>query len=266
MISSADITAALRDLGVKPTDALFVHSDVRNCLRVAGATRDQKLDTIIEGLAEAVPDGALIMPTFSYSFCRNELFDVENTPSAVGVLTEHFRRRPGTRRTTDPIFSTAVMGSLPTAQEADLFAVGDKDCFGEHSVFAYLRQADAMQVCLGTAACTFIHHVEQRARVPYRYFKDFRGVVAHGGTLSLTTARYFVRPLEDAFNATVYPLLARLHERGLAHTTRLARGPTLSATRSCAVEAMAIEAMQENPYFLTQRGHSHPEVSPTYAG
>jgi aminoglycoside 3-N-acetyltransferase len=255
MITSADITAALHDLGVAPADTLFVHSDVRRCLRVAGSSRKQKLDTIIQGLADAVPDGTLIMPTFSYSLCRREIFDIARTPSTVGVLTEYFRRQPDVRRTADPIFSTAVLGPVPAAWEADLFDVGDKDCFGERSVFAYLREVDAVQVCLGTAACTFVHHVEQREQVPYRYFKDFRGVVAKGKAVSLVTARYFVRPLEEAFNANLYPLLDRLEERGLGRSTLLDRGPTLSAARSSAVEATAIEAMRENPDFLIQRGH-----------
>ncbi len=52
---------------------------------MAGRTREEKLDTIVAGLSGAVSEGALIVPTFTYSFCRGEKFDVAATarrPSA----------------------------------------------------------------------------------------------------------------------------------------------------------------------------------------
>lgn len=32
------------------------------------------------------------MPTFTYSFCKNEIYDKLNSKSTVGVLTEYFRK------------------------------------------------------------------------------------------------------------------------------------------------------------------------------
>jgi aminoglycoside 3-N-acetyltransferase len=255
VISASDITEALRGLGVRRNHTLVVHADVRRCLRLAGSSREQKLDTLIEGLAEAVPDGVLAMPTFTYSFCNGEVFDVAESVSTVGVLSERFRRLPGVRRTTDPIFSSAVLGRVPDAWEQDLFAVGDKDCFGARSIFAYLLEADAQHLCIDTTICTLVHHIEQREQVPYRYFKDFQGTVAHHGELSAATARYFVRPLEDAYDAAIWELADAVRARGDCRTAQLDRGPGMCLTTASAIEAAALDGLRENPEFLIQRGH-----------
>jgi aminoglycoside N3'-acetyltransferase len=134
--------------------------------------------------------------------------------------------------------------------------VADKDCFGERSVFAYLLEADAHCVGLGTSSCTFIHHVEQREQVPYRYFKHFPGVVIHDSGQSLVTARYYVRPLKSEFDATVDPLWRALHERAQAKTTRIERGPTLCGALAQSIARVAIERMRSNPSFLVKCGHS----------
>jgi len=255
VITSVDITNVLRELGVGPSDTVFVHSDVSRCLRVAGRTRKDKLETVLRGLADSVPEGTLIMPTFSYSFCRHEVFHLERSPSTCGVLTEYFRGRPGVRRTADPIFSAAVLGPVPGQWERELFGVGDKDCFGPQSIFAYLLEVDAHHVCLDTTTCTFIHHVGQREGVPYRYFKEFRGVVAQDARVTLATARYFVRPLEDEFEAVIDPLARTLLARGRARAIRLERGPELWAARAGAIAQTVVEEMEANPEFLLRRGH-----------
>jgi len=150
LIAAGDITSALADLGVGPRDTLFVHSGLKGALRLAGATRDEKLATLADGLRESVPDGLLILPTFTYSFTGDgEPFDVASSPSTVGVLTEYFRTLPGVRRTADPLFSCGVLGELPEPWARRLYGVGDVDAFGEHSVFAMLAELDAKILFIG---------------------------------------------------------------------------------------------------------------------
>ena len=226
---------------------------------VAGETRAQKLSTLVRGMLDSVPDGVLILPTFSYSFCRDEPFDVEHTPSAVGVLPEYFRQLPQVRRTPEPIFSTAVHGHLPPAWERRLFAVGDKDCFGDESVFALLLEADAKLVFLGVAptACTFIHHVEQSEGVAYRYFKEFRGLVRRDGASRRVTARYYVRDLDSDVETFLVPLVDALRAGGALAELRFPRGPELGVTRARAIGAAAVAGLQTNASFLLERGHPH---------
>jgi aminoglycoside 3-N-acetyltransferase len=261
VITARDLTTALRRLGVAQTDTVFVHSDVRRCLRMEGTTRAQKLATIVRGLGDSVADGALVLPTFTYSLCRGEVFDLRRSPSRVGVLSEHFRSLPGVRRTADPIFSTAVRGRVPAVWEARLFEVGDKDCFGPHSMFGYLLHADAKLLFFGIAptACTFIHHVEQCEHVSYRYFKEFSGLVASDAGIAPVTARYYVRDLDSDVETFLVPLVDALRADGRLADMRIARGPRVWLTSARAVAAAAAEGLRENDSYLLERGH--PELA-----
>jgi aminoglycoside 3-N-acetyltransferase len=257
MITAGHITEALADLGVRPQDNLFVHAGLQRCLTVAGRSREEKLATIVSGLRDAVPEGRLVLPTFTYSFCDGEAFDVEHSPSKVGMLTEHFRGLPGVRRTVDPIFSSAVQGALPPAWERRLFSVHDTDCFGDESIFAYLLESRAKLLFFGVSFeyCTFVYLVEQRLNVPYRYFKHFDGLVRSGTRIVPATARYFVRDLEGDVHNWLGPLAQALTETGRASSASLPRGPELFLTDAASVAEIAVERVRANPDFLLRRGH-----------
>jgi aminoglycoside 3-N-acetyltransferase len=263
MITAEQITEALEHLGVRTHDTLFVHSGLKRCLTVAGRSREEKLATIVRGLGDAVPDGRLILPTFTYSFCDGGAFDIERSSSTVGALTEHFRRLPGVRRTADPIFSAAVLGPLPPEWERRLYSVHDTDCFGEESVFAYLLESRAKLLFFGVGFefCTFVFHVEQRLGVPYRYFKEFSGDVGTGSWALPVTARYYVRDLDGDVENDLEPLAHALLEEGLASTVSLLpRGPTLFLTDAPSVARIAAERVPANPDFLLRRGRDGQEV------
>lgn len=257
LITSSDITAALRGLGIERTDTLLVHSDVRAALRVEGSTVAHKVETIIEALEETVAGGTLMMPTFTYSFCRGDDFDLDASPSTVGALTEAFRLRKGVWRTAEPLFSTAVRGPLPAEWERDLRAIGDKECFGELCVFALLRERAAKILFFGTGfeTCTFVHYLEQREGVPYRYMKDFTGIVVAGGRRRRVTASYYVRrPHQDVDNHLA-PLCSALLADGAAQAADLADGPSLLVTDTQSVERVVHRELSANPDFLLARGH-----------
>jgi aminoglycoside 3-N-acetyltransferase len=257
MITGEDIASALSGLGVGPSDTLFVHSGLHSALRVEGESAHEKLSTIVGALESAVPDGALILPTFTYSFCEGEPFDLRESPSTVGALTEHFRSLPGTWRTADPIFSCAVRGALPASWEHRLRALGDKDCFGADSVFAYLLEAHAKLLFIGVGFeyCTFVHHVEQGLPVPYRHIKEFRGVVRDGAERAEVRADYFVRNLDEDVETWFDPLAERLAANGHARAEKLPRGPGLLVVEAAAVAAEATAGIAANPDFLLRRGH-----------
>lgn len=249
LISSAAIADAVAEAGARPADTLWVHSGLQRSGRVAGASREAKLDTIIEGLGAHA--AALWMPTFTYSFTNGEDYEPARTPSTVGLLTEHFRA--GARRTADPIFSAAVRGDAPE----HLFAIRDQDCFGPESVFAHLAEADALLAFfdVGFELCTFIHYVEQTLGVSYRYLKSFTGDVVVEGARTPVEARFFVRRLEEDVVTYLTPLWDSLVAAGLARTASIPRGPTVRAVRARDVAAHAAERLAAEPDFLLQRGH-----------
>ncbi len=106
----SDFTRALTELKICPGDIVCVHSQIFS-LGCPFISKENLLELLTEILQQmVVKNGTLIMPAFSYSFCKKELFDVQNTPSDVGVLTEFFRKQKNVKRTAHPIFSFSVWG------------------------------------------------------------------------------------------------------------------------------------------------------------
>ncbi len=112
MIDAAAIGEALAAIGVRSGDTALVHSDAIVAAQLPPLPDAKRLDLLIEALQASVgSEGTLVMPTFSYSFTKNETYDVLNTPSTVGMLTEHFRTQTDVCRSADAIFSVAARGS-----------------------------------------------------------------------------------------------------------------------------------------------------------
>ena len=86
-----------------------------------------------------VKDGTLVIPSFTYSFNRNESFDVDRTKSSLGNFSESFRKMDDVTRTRQPIFSFCSLG-----KHSELFCSSDiTDCFGELSGFGLLHSLNA---------------------------------------------------------------------------------------------------------------------------
>ncbi len=252
MISGRDIAEAFERCGVGRGDVLMLHADAMVLAQLAPMTAERRFDVLFDALADVLgPDGTLVMPTFTYSFTKGEPFDADTTPSAVGLLTEVFRIRPGVRRSQDPIFSVAATGRL-----ADRFAeAASDDCFGPSSAFALLAAQNAWLGCLGCSLdrVTFTHYVEQITGVDYRSFKTFAGVRVARGVEAPANVRYFVRDLDRDTAIDLSRLKAALVGNGTLATAAVGR-VGLSAVRCGDFEAAAKALLSQNPSGLIREG------------
>ena len=184
-----DIPSALESSEIHPGDILFIHGDsiVAAQLQVSSKNRVKSFfEAVIKYLGK---DGTLVIPSFTYSFTKNQPFDVDRTKSSLGSFSETFRKMDQVKRSRQPIFSFCALGKY-----ANLFCESDiTDCFGELSGFGLLHSLNAK---LMNMACpfeqTFLHYVEQAMKVDYRYFKNFSGVIIQGNTNTFLDTRYFV--------------------------------------------------------------------------
>jgi aminoglycoside 3-N-acetyltransferase len=252
-IAPSAVTDALLSVGVGPGSVVLVHPDAIVAAQFPTMPDEQRLDCLIEAIEAAIgSDGTLVMPTFSYSFTKGESFDICNTPSAVGMLTERFRTRPGVRRTADPIFSVACRG--PLAQE--LCATPVTECFGAESVFAAFHRLDARIICLGCSLsrATFVHYVETAHGVEYRYKKIFSGeVIWPGGEISERSVVYNVRDLTRRSDADLRRLQKRLAHDGKSRTAEVGRSRILAVSASDLFET-AWKMLDEDPVSLIAEG------------
>ncbi|NMB73860.1 MAG: AAC(3) family N-acetyltransferase [Myxococcales bacterium] len=137
-------------------------------------------ETVIESLKALVgPEGLVVMPAFPIDgtgrehLSRDPLFDVRNTPSTMGAITEAFRKRKDVFRSLHPTHSVCAWGS-----RAEEFVAGHEQAatpFGEGTPFARLVEQNALQVWFGCRlwAITLYHAFEcLQPSFPIRVFSD----------------------------------------------------------------------------------------------
>ena len=142
--TSDDIIKILRESGVKPGRPLVVHSAMGSLYNYKG-TAEELIDKIIEYLG---PDGTLCMPAYPINkFDNTKVFDVLNTPSAAGYLTEVFRKRPGVKRSLNQLHSVCALG-----KDADFITREhhlSRTCFDEHSPYYLIGQLGGYSMSIG---------------------------------------------------------------------------------------------------------------------
>jgi aminoglycoside 3-N-acetyltransferase len=224
-IGFPEIIESLAEVGIRKGDSIFVHSDISVFGKLQQTDRNILLDNLLSAIKESVGSaGTVIMPAFTYSFCKGRDFDPVHSESVVGVLSEHFRKQPEISRTNHPIFSVAVWGG-----KKEQYLDVDKDSFGEQSIFGRLRQNNAKLLLFGAPfnSMTFMHHIEQSHGVPYRYLKKFKGVIKTGSNEYEDESTYYVRNLEMDSDLETSKFEKHLLNKRLLKCTELGSGRIL---------------------------------------
>jgi len=214
-----DVVDVMRKAGIKKGDSVFVHSDLKLFGKINNkVTRNEFLEAFVESLKKVLgANGNIIMPTFSYSFCRKEIFNPETTSSTVGILTEYFRKLKEAKRSIDPIFSVVAVG-----YDKDYFADVGNDCFGKKSIFEKLYDKNVKIVFLGeTFDMTYVHFIEQRCGVYYRFIKKFKGEIKFKNELKKFIFKYNVRPLDKNIEYDLEGIANFLESKGVLKKVEL---------------------------------------------
>lgn len=222
-IDISDIKDSFEEVGLRKGDTVMLHCDAMVTAQFPPEPNAKRFDLLLDVLEEILgEDGTLVVPTFTYSFTQGDVFDIRHSPSSVGVISEYFRNRTGVVRSSDPIFSVAAKG-----RHANRFADSNsKDCFGAGSAFELLLALQGKILCLGCSLdrVTFVHYVEQRCGVDYRYYKEFSGeIIDLDGRRQFHTVRFYVRDLTRDTNVSLRKLRQRLIGADLLNTAELGR-------------------------------------------
>ena len=190
---------------------VFVQSALWSVPPLVRTSREAWVKAFLDVWLEATqPDTTLVMPTFTFAYCRTRTFSRAETPSEAGQLTEAFRGAPGVQRSAHPIYSVAALGPLA----AEVCRHPGPTCLGEGTPFEYMEEHDALVVGFGKPfieGLTLIHRVEEMQRVSYRYFKTFQGT-ADGQAVS---PNFYVRRLDTPVKYDYARLCADLEQRGV---------------------------------------------------
>jgi aminopeptidase-like protein/aminoglycoside N3'-acetyltransferase len=258
-----DLLAGLRAVGIGEGDLVFVHACAEPLGRADGVSDDAGLAALLyDSVREAVgPKGTVLVPTFTFSFCRQEPFDPARTPAIAGLwntfpaFPEHVRALPGAIRSRDPIFSVAGVG--PRA--AELLTALPPVCLGEDSVFARLRKAGGKLVLLGVGLheATFRHYVESVCRVPWRFDKLFTGRIRENGRERKEGWLYNVRIASREADPDGERLEQLARERGVRRAAPVGRDEIVVADAQAFYE-LTVDALARDPWFSARGPASDP--------
>lgn|SRR3990167_1208553 len=245
-----DIVCALQDLGLKKGDVVFSHSNVGFLGRPEnGLTAQAVFNTILQAFLKVIGDeGTLIVPTFTFSFARNEVYDPDHTPSNCGVFAELLRKLPSAYRSHDPCFSVAAVG----ARAVELTQNAPINSYGPDSFFDRLYKANGTICNINfDAASTFLHYVEKKLHVPYRADKTFSGIFQKNGKKEVRLSTIYTRNFSPDF-VPAYDKFSQLaKERGFFHTAKVGRG-FIGAILTKDIFDLVKETLLTKPLFLTK--------------
>lgn len=249
-----DIVDALKSIGITKGDTLFIHSNIGFFGRMENVKKPEELcDGFLKALQEAVgEEGTVVVPTFSYSFCHNEVYDAKMTPTTCGMLPEYMRKQGNVIRSNDPNFSVAAVGKL-----AQYYTENPAhESFGEGSFWERFLENKGKILCMNMdCGSTFVHYIEHLNQVPYRYNKAFNGVwIDENGEEKRDYFVHYVCSMEKPEDVAYFVRLdEKCHAAGICSSTSLGKGTMLVMDSDKYVEFIS-ETLKTEPRFLTVGG------------
>lgn len=242
----ASLSNAWHIAGVEKGETLLVHSSsVRLMYMCKSKNRTFCPEDVINSFLSALgPDGTLLIPLFNFSVINERVFDIRNTPSSMGAITEAARKHPAALRTEHPFLSFAVIG-----RHAEKFAASrDYTGIGPASPFALLHQMDGRVGALDledNKCMSFYHHVEQALNVPYRFIKDVDVAYTNAnGALSTRSFGYYARDWDNNIITDVTCAGEELWHLGLYKGERPGIGHGLRTVRAADIYNFTEDAIR----------------------
>jgi len=230
----AELVRAIRKLGVESGDAIMLHSAFQPEHGFRGTSNDV-VDAFLEVLG---PQGHLLMVSLPYRSSSIEylrqgrVFDLRRTPSAMGLISEFFRRRDGVLRSLHPTHPVLVHGP-----RAAWFIEGHECCLypcGPGTPFARLLEAGGKAVFFNVpfVYLTFFHYLEHlvspRLGFPLYTDESFVVPVVDGSGRQGTVTTHVFSP--EAIRRRRFPVLeAWLRQRGLIRRVKVGASYLLAA-------------------------------------
>lgn len=183
------------NLKIKNSDTVLIHGNSAIINYFDGENNQEKINLFCKLILKYFKnEGTILVPTFTYSFTKTNHFDPLDTKSEIGNFSESMRKIIKIR-TYHPIFSFAIYG-----KKKKIFMNLDiNDCFGEKTIFNQILKENVKILCLACSfnSISFAHFLEQKMKVPYRFYKKFDGHIFLNSKKTKITLNYFVRRLRD---------------------------------------------------------------------
>ena len=191
----------VENMGIKEGETVLLASDLITIFiyfKKKNLTFDLNifLDIILQTLGRS---GTLLLPTHNWEFCNGAEYDYYKTKCMTGSLGKIALQRNDFKRSINPIFSFAISGFDKNYYASAIH----NSCFGLNSPFDLLYKNNAKHVSLNLdykdTGFTFVHYIEEKIGVSYRFFKNFKGFyVDENKVRKKIKYDFYVRDLQKA--------------------------------------------------------------------
>ena len=126
-------------------------------------------------------DGTLINPTYTYTiskirhgvnFKKKENFSLQSE-TQLGFFSNYIVKKKIGLRSEDPFFSCIAIGK----KNKEIVKNISTNSFDENSVFSRLLKLNVKFLNFNFNGYTFIHYIERKLKVKYRFDKEFTGFI-----------------------------------------------------------------------------------------
>jgi aminoglycoside 3-N-acetyltransferase len=249
--NKADIIKSLSRLPIGSGETLFIHSNI-GFFGILDKITDK--DTLCQIFFDALMDrvgehGTIVVPTFTYSFPRNEVFDPNDSNHEMGMFSEWVRKHPNSHRSIDPSYSVVAIGKL----SKELTANSPENSFDKESFFGCFLKVNGVVLNFNfDAGSTLLHYIERELNVPYRFDKTFDGYIRQNGKNRFVKNTIYVRFLNSEATAPCFESFSNLaHKEGFFKKQKLGRG-NIGCIRATDCKNILVRTLPARPWILTK--------------
>ncbi len=249
-IRASDFVRVFRELGIQEGQQIFLHTRMFGFGKLnwrARLSKEQICDSLIGAFKAAVgPKGTVMMTTFTQKAHDTGIYDVDNSPSEGGALTEYFRKLPDVHRSEHPTHSFAIWG-----KDKEFYLSEAQSTFDMDSAYGKTLERNAWLVDWGTdfKSTTFLHLIEHKAGLPYRK-ESTQEIQVKAGDKVYTRSVFKYRKstrLSVDYRAFEKDLLAK----GLLKKREVGDGQVLAIQAKVLYEE-GLEALKKDKYYFVR--------------
>ncbi|WP_170294939.1 AAC(3) family N-acetyltransferase [Roseospira navarrensis] len=261
------LAARLRPLLRAPGTLYWVSVDFMTLLRETGwppREADALADRLLHALlAEAGPDGTVLVSAFNFTFPRTGVFDARTTPVQTGAFGSMLLQRYPAQRTMNPFYSFLAFG----ARAPEVLANRFPHSTGPDSILEWVVDQDTRLIAIGhhyVKALSTVHQAETVAGVPYRYIKTFQGRLIGPEETREGAFTFLVRDLDTCdFSSVTLAGDAHMRAAGLVDVLAVPgrRGPLLvhGLSLAAAHDVMVRDLRSDQPRVVDYLGPNRPD-------
>ena len=233
------------------SNPLMLHISPIGLLRLApdNLQRFTELNSILNCIQDS--GGNIAIPAYSYSYTKNETYDMRSTPCILDETHEFLRKNNINKRTADANFSYLMFGDEFSENH---LSVSDYSTFGENSLIDEVYNKDGYLGAVGGVLeyLTEIHYLERKLNVTYRFDKIFKGSsINTNGKIIKNQLTYFCRDLESDYSVSFVQLKEDIRREGLIKIWELEEyNLKIEAVKIQELHTFIKEKLPNNPEYL----------------